>query len=84
MTKHTNVIKHYPTGELWYMVWYLDGCWHRTDGPARIVYTPSGKFRSIEWWLNGKLIFPENWLEENGYEWPLTKEQETEFLLVFG
>ena len=62
----------------------MNGKRHRTDGPAYIGRYETGEIYDCEWFLNGKDVYPEDWLEENGYKWPLTKEQEIEFLLVFG
>ena len=73
------------SGKMDFEGWYLNGKLHRTDGPAHIIYNPSVDiiFHSF-WYLYGKEIFPFQWLKENGYKWPLTKDQQTELLLMFG
>ena len=76
-------IGYYLNGEIEFEHWHLNNKLHRTDGPAVVHYNKSGKIISKCWWINGSSIYPNEWLKENGYKWPLTKEQETEFLLVF-
>ena len=71
-------------GKIRFEDFYLNDYLHRTDGPAEIWYNPSEKFQYIAWYLHHERIHPENWLKDNGYKWPLSKEQQTEFLLVFG
>ena len=39
--------------------WYLDGEFHREDGPA-IEYADGSK----EWWLNDKIYSFDEWLEK--------------------
>ena len=76
------VIEYFHSGEVWIKEWYLNGEQHRTDGPASISNYQTGEI-VYEWYLNDKEIYPENWLQENGYEWPLTDDQQTELLLMF-
>ena len=76
-------IHYYPSGEIHFEHWYLNSRKHRTDGPATVQYNKFEKIIQESWWLNGKAVYPYEWLKENGHKWPLTKEQETEFLLVF-
>ena len=64
--------------------WYLNGKRHRSNGPAYIFYKYDKSIWMIIWYLHGNPIRPEIWLTENKYKYPLTKDQETEFLLVFG
>ena len=78
------VTMYYNSGGIYLEEWYLNGRLHRTDGPAKIEYHPSGEIENIEWFLNGKRIYSEDWLEENGYEWPLDKQQQQELIKEFG
>ena len=86
------VIGYYLSGDIEYEVWYLNGNEHRTDGPSYVEYAEYYNPESDEafkiifqcWYLNGKQFWPEDWLAKNGYKWPLTEDQQTEFLLVFG
>ena len=78
------IIDYFKSGEIQYEEWYLNNKQHRTNGPASISCYETGEIKNEYWWLNGKDVYPEEWLEKNGYKWPLNKEQEIEFLLVFG
>ena len=69
-------------GRLSFKEWYLNGKLHRTDGPAEIYYNEFGGIKSEYWHLNDKDIYPKQWLEENGYEWPLTEQEQTEMILT--
>ena len=77
-------IGYYPNGKIEFEQWYLNGESHRTEGPAFTLYKVSGEIKSEFWWLNGLRIHPEDWLEENDYEWPLDQNQQIELLLRFG
>ena len=72
------------SGDIEFKEWYLNGKCHRVDGPAHIEYYSWGEIAYEEWNLKGLMISPEKWLEENGYTWPLNKDQQTELLLMFG
>lgn len=63
----------------WY--WYYRSKLHRTNGPARLIKSTN----ELDWIVNGRVITynVEQWLKETGYNWPLNKEQETEFKLRF-
>ena len=50
----------------------LNGKLHQTE-----------KIQHTSWYLYGKVISPKEWLLDNRYKWPLTNQQETEFLLTF-
>ena len=79
------VISYYDDGKpIYQKEWFLNGKLHREDVPAVISYYRSGDIEYEVWYLNGKQFWPEDWLAKNGYKWPLTKDQQTEFLLVFG
>ena len=77
-------IKYLYSGELWIKEWYLNDQLHRINGPAIIEYLYSGEVGYEEWHLNGEEIYPEDWLKEHRYEWPLTKDQQIELILTFG
>ena len=75
-------------GEIIAEFWHLNGKYHRIDGPAYIQSQgfqigPTGEVHSERWYIKGKEIEPNKWLEENGYTWPLNKDQQTELLLSF-
>ena len=57
---------------------------YRTDGPGYTMYDRVGKIIVKHWYLNGIQIHPEEWLEENGYQWPLDKQQQQELIREFG
>ena len=62
----------------------LNGKLHRTDGPALVITdVETEKIQHTSWYLYGKQISPKEWLLDNRYKWPLTNQQETEFLLTF-
>ena len=75
-------IEYTESGDIYCKQWYLHGKQHRIDGPAQIFYFVD-KITFQRWYLNGEQILPEEWLEEKGYNWPLTEDQRTEFLLTF-
>ena len=77
-------IVYYLSGKVRFIEWWRNSKRHRTDGPAYIGRYETGEIYDCEWFLNGEEIYPEEWLEEKGYEWPLNKQQEIEFLLTFG
>ena len=81
-------IYYYDSGivecEEWWIQQGPQATKHRTDGPATIHYTESGEIKHCQWYLNGVKIFPEDWLEENNYKWPLNEQQQTELILRFG
>ena len=79
------VIQYHTSGKISGEQWYLNGKYHRIDGPAYIGYYESNtRMVSGQFWhLNGLRIYPEEWLKENGYEWPLTEDQQTELILRF-
>lgn len=54
--------------------WFKNGLRHRNDGPARIF--PDGY---IEWWLDGQIIFFEDWAKKVG----MTPEEETAIKLKY-
>ena len=74
-------IEYYKSGKIHSEKWCLNGKLHRTDGPAAIYYYNDGKVE--DWFLNDVYIRPKLWLKENGYTYPLTEDQQTEFLLRF-
>ena len=76
-------IVYTPSGETRVEYWYLNGEKHRTDGPAEIFYNNPREIIDTSWYLNGDEIYPEEWLKENGYKWPLTEDQQTDLLLTF-
>ena len=73
-------IDYYKSGKIKYEEWHLNGKEHRSNGPAIIQHNRSRK----KWFLRGVRIHPEEWLKENGYKWPLTDQQEIDFILEFG
>ena len=77
------VVTYYKSGKIRTKTWIHHGLYHRICGPSKIFYDESGQILSEEWFLRNKQIHPEEWLEENGYKWPLTNEQQTELLLMF-
>ena len=77
------IIHYYPTGEVKFADWFLNGRFHRVCGPAEVSYSICGKTQYISWWIYGKAIEPYDWLQENGYKWPLNKQQQIELLLRF-
>ena len=76
-------ILYFPSGQIRSEYWYSNGYKNRTDGPAEIFYDKTGEIIDISWYLNGEEIYPEDWLKENGYEWTLSKNQQTDLLLIF-
>ena len=74
---------YYYSGNIEAEYWFVNGKYHRTDGPARMYYSEDGYLESEFWYLNGKEIEPQKWLEENGYEWPLTNEQQADLVKRF-
>ena len=77
------MIVYYPSGKIKFTEWLVNGKYHRIDGPAQIFYQETGEIKSEYWHLNDKDIYPKRWLEENGYKWPLNKQQQIELLLRF-
>ena len=75
--------KFYPTGEMQYEQHRMNDEFHNTRGPAVISYTRSGNITE-EWYLKGKKIFPKRWLRKNQMSHPLTENQQTEMILMFG
>ena len=74
---------YYESGKIQYEEWYLNNKQHRTNGPASISYYLSGEIKNEYWCLNGKDVYPEDWLQENRYEWPLDDNQQAHFILTF-
>lgn len=75
---------YHESGNIFLEAWYQNGELHRTNGPAFILHNEKGIIESEIWYLHGKRIHLEDWLKENGYEWPLNDDQQTELLLRFG
>ena len=75
-------VAYLPSGEIHSENWYLNNKLHRTDGPAVVHYNKSGKIIAKCWWINGSSIYPNEWLKENNYTWPLNKNQQTELILT--
>ena len=48
-------IKYYESGKIEREYWYINGLYHRVDGPAIIWYYESGKIKEEHWYLNDKL-----------------------------
>lgn len=46
-------VNYYDTGELSDHQYYTDGYCHRTDGPAFIDFWPSGKVKSVIYFIHG-------------------------------
>ena len=80
------VIYYYPSGNISSRGWWINGKKHKIDGPAYIEYIDSNKhfIYNEEWYVDGKRIHPEEWLEENNYSLPLNNDQQIELLLRFG
>ena len=77
------IITYHMNGEIACKEWLLNEKLHRTDGPAIIDYNLNGKIDIEYWILNGRRIYPKKWLQGNGYNWPLTEDQQTELTLTF-
>ena len=46
-------IKYYESGKKQREYWYINGLYHRVDGPAYISYYESGEVAQEYWYLNG-------------------------------
>jgi len=59
--------------------WFIHGLQHREDGPAEIAEA----FNGVElWYLNDKLIEPEQWFKENNIDpYNMTEEDIVAFIL---
>ena len=54
MKRPTKKVIYYESGQVESEYWWVDGKWHRTDGPARIYYYESGQVGSEYWLVDGK------------------------------
>ena len=49
------IISYYKSGLIYREEWYINGKFHRVNGPAYISYYESGTIHKEKWYLNGKL-----------------------------
>ena len=49
-------IKYYNNGQKQSEEWFLDGKYHRVDGPAKQYWFDDGRIHYEEWCLNGQKI----------------------------
>ena len=60
--------KFYPNGQKKSEIWYLNGKWHREDGPAYQFWYENGNKKYEEWWLNNKFHREDGPARQGWYE----------------
>ena len=56
--------RFYPNGQKKYETWYLNGKYHRENGPAGQWWYENGQKKYEEWWLNDEKYTREEWIKE--------------------
>jgi antitoxin component YwqK of YwqJK toxin-antitoxin module len=54
----------YANGQKEYEIWYLNGKYHREDGPTYQEWFENGQKKSELWYLNGKKYSREEWVDK--------------------
>jgi len=54
LNKPATIYYSHETGKVSSVYYWINGCLHREDGPARTKYTYSGEIENEEYWLNYK------------------------------